>query len=444
MGKTKKAQARPDGVADATVWLPIGDVHFNPSNARTHSDEQILELRHSLREYGWTMPALLDEANLCIAGEGRVRAAIAEGLSKARVLYAIGWSDEKKRAYALADNRIPLNAGWNDDVLRKELTDLRALGIDVGTLGFKADEVAALLNPPRSGLSDPEHAPPVPKEPVSAVGDLWTLGAHRVFCGDSTVGANVARLLEGVPSPLLMVTDPPYGVEYDPGWRARAGVGSGNSAQGKVLNDDRADWREAWALFPGNIAYVWHGGLHGSEVQDSLEAVKFFVRAQIIWVKTRPALSRGHYHWQHEPAFYAVKEGTQDDLWRFGDDHEAALYAVREGHTANWRGGRKQSTCWFVENLRNDTGHGTQKPIECMKRPIENHADPGSVVYDPFLGSGTTLMAATMTGRICVGLELNPGYLDVIIERWQKFTGEEALLDGVPFAKVKAQRKRAA
>ena len=391
-------------------------------------------------------PVLVDEAGMLIAGEGRIRAAIAKGLSQVPVLDAIGWSAEQKRAYAIADNKVALLSGWNDDLLRLQLSSLKGTGLELSTLGFSSDDLALLMNPPRSGLADPEYAPKAPASPVSAIGDLWQLGPNRILCGDCTIAENVDRLLAGVAAPFLMVTDPPYGVEYDPSWRAKAGVGSGNSAQGAVLNDDRADWRAAWALFPGNVAYVWHGGLHGSEVQDSLEAVKFGVRAQIIWVKTRPALSRGHYHWQHEPAYFAVREGfTGDDGWRFVEDHEAALYAVRAGKTGGWEGGRKQSTCWFVENLRNDTGHGTQKPIECMKRPIENNSRPGETVYDPFLGSGTTLMAAVMSGRICVGLELNPAYVDVIINRWQGFTGEVATnQDGDTLETLAVKRKIAA
>lgn len=197
---------------------------------------------------------------------------------------------------------------------------------------------------------------------------------------------------------------------------------------GKVLNDDRADWRDAWALFPGSVAYVWHGGLHAAEVAASLEACKFNVRAQIIWVKTRPALSRGHYHWQHEPAFYAVQEGA-DDSWTFVPHHEVAAYSVRKGSTADWHGGRKQSTVWFIEHLKSDTGHGTQKPVDCMKRPIENNSSPGQAIYEPFSGSGTTLIACEMTGRCCHAIELNPAYIDVAIKRWQDFTGQEARLE---------------
>jgi len=218
----------------------------------------------------------------------------------------------------------------------------------------------------------------------------------------------VERLLGDV-QPLLMVTDPPYGVEYDPGWRNKAGAAA-TKRTGKVLNDDRADWREAWALFPGDVAYVWHGALHATTVADSLIASGFNIRSQIIWAKDRLVLSRGDYHWQHEPCLYAVKK-------------------TGKGH---WAGDRKQTTLWQIANKDQDaeTVHGTQKPVECMRRPILNNSSPGQAVYEPFMGSGTTLIAAETTGRVCYGVELNPAYVDVAVERWQQFTGQDAVLSG--------------
>jgi DNA modification methylase len=218
-----------------------------------------------------------------------------------------------------------------------------------------------------------------------------------------------------------MVTDPPYGVDYDPGWRTRAGLKHNKEKLGKVANDNRADWREAWALFPGSVAYVWHAGRYASTVQDSLVAEGFDVRSQIIWAKDRFALSRGHYHWQHEPCWYAVRNGP-----------------------ANWNGDRKQSTLWQIP-AREGTGfeHGTQKPVECMKRPIENNSSPGQAIYEPFSGSGTTIIAAEVTGRSCHAVELMPQYVDVAVERWQAFTGESARLeaDGRSFPAVAAERQ---
>ena len=404
-------------------------------NARTHSEAQVAQIAASIREWGWTNPILLDESGTIIAGHGRVLAARQLGLDDVPVMVARGWTDAQRRAYVLADNKLALNAGWDDELLGSELKGLVDDGFDVVLVGFSDDELADLFAEKSPGLTDPDVAPAAPAVPVSKEGDLWILGRHRIICGSSTDAHTVGRVLGDV-RPHLMVTDPPYGVEYDPSSRQKAGVGSAGAATGKVLNDDRADWREAWALFPGTVAYVWHGGLHAAVVADSLIASTFQIRAQIIWVKTRPALSRGHYHWQHEPAYYAVQEGA-DDRAVFLPEHEVAAYSVKKGATADWHGNRKQSTVWFIEHLKSDTGHGTQKPVECMKRPIENNSSPGQAVYEPFSGSGTTLIACEMTGRSCHAIELNPAYVDVAIKRWQDFTGQRARhADGRTFDEI--------
>ena len=245
-----------------------------------------------------------------------------------------------------------------------------------------------------------------PETPVSVPGDLWILGKHRLLKGDSTCRADVEKLLNGV-RPTLLVSDPPYGVNYDPEWRKRAGINN-SDRMGKVSNDDRADWREAWALFPGDVAYVWHGALHSATVANSLEACDFQIRSQIIWAKPSLVMGRGHYHWQHEPCWYAVR-GT--------------------GH---WNGDRKQSTLWQIENRNQDaeTVHSTQKPVECMRRPIANNSSPGQAIYEPFCGSGTTIIACEKEARSALAIELDPVYVDVAVRRWQNFTGKQAFLDG--------------
>jgi DNA modification methylase len=216
-----------------------------------------------------------------------------------------------------------------------------------------------------------------------------------------------------------VVTDQPFGVQYDPEWRKRAGVNNSNR-MGKVRNDDRSDWREAWALFPGDVAYVWHGALHASTVSDSLESCGFEIRSQIVWAKPSLVMGRGHYHWQHEPCWYAVR-GT--------------------GH---WNGDRKQSTLWHIENRNQDaeTVHSTQKPVECMRRPIVNNSSPGQAVYEPFSGSGTTIIACEKEGRTALAIELEPAYVDVAVTRWKNFTGKQAVLDGGgrTFEEIKAER----
>ena len=408
-----------DWPADKVERWPIERLVPYARNARTHSEAQVDQIAASIREWGWTNPVLVSEDGTIIAGHGRVLGARKLRINEVPVMIAAGWTEAQKRAYAIADNKLALNAGWDEELLGIELGELEVLGFEVDLIGFSESERLALAAGATSGLTDPDDVPELPSEPVSRPGDLWTLGRHRLLCGDSTSPVDVERVLDGI-SPHLMVTDPPYGVEYDPAWRKRAGVNLNKGKLGKVANDNRADWREAWALFPGSVAYVWHAGRHASAVQDSLEATGFEVRAQIIWAKDRFALSRGHYHWQHEPCWYAVRG------------------------TATWHGDRKQSTLWSI-NAREDTGHGhgTQKPVECMKRPVENNSSPGQAVYEPFSGSGTTIIAGEMTGRSVHAIELDPAYVDVATQRWQAFTGQQAVLDGKPFADVATERKSA-
>jgi DNA modification methylase len=374
-------------------------------NARTHSDAQVAQIAGSIREWGWTVPVLVDESGMLIAGHGRVLAARKLGLTEIPVMVARGWTDAQKRAYVLADNQLALNAGWDVELLKVELTDLKAMGADLGLIGFQDEELAELFADRSAGLTDPDEVPDPLSEPVTVSGDVWILGPHRLVCGDCTDASTVSLALNGT-TPSLMVTDPPYGVAYDPAWRHRAGVNHSRRT-GKVANDDRADWREAWALFPGNVAYIWHAALHAGTVADGLETCGFQIRAQIVWAKDRFALGRGDYHWQHEPCWYAVRG------------------------TARWNGDRKQTTLWQIPNRAQDTEtiHGTQKPVLCMLRPMENNSSPGQAVYEPFAGSGTAIIAAEMCGRTCHAIELNPVYVDVAIRRWQAFTGKTAKLE---------------
>jgi DNA modification methylase len=407
--------------ADRVERWPIDRLVPYARNARTHSDAQIEQVAASIREWGWTSPVLVAEDGGIIAGHCRVLAGRQLGLVEVPVMLATGWSEAQKRAYVLADNQLALNAGWNPELLRLELGELQGLEFDLALIGFDEAQLAALTANP--GLTDPDEVPEPPAVPIAQRGEVWQLGRHRLMCGDATSADDVAKVLAGV-QPHLMVTDPPYGVDYDATWRVRAGLNP-TVANGKVTNDDRVDWRDAWALFPGHVAYVWHSGLHSAEVFDSLAARRLRMRAQIVWVKTRPVISRGAYHWQHEPCAYAVEDGTTDDVWRFIPEHEILSYAVGDGR-AEWHGGRRQSTVWHIEHIKSETGHSTQKPVECMKRPIENNSSPGQAVYDPFVGSGTTIIAAEMTARACHAIEINPTYCDVSIERWQNFTGEKA------------------
>lgn len=406
----------------------VADLIPYARNARTHSDEQVAQIAASIREFGFINPVIVDGDRGIVAGHGRVMAARKLGLAEVPTLEVGHLTDAQRKAYVLADNKLALNAGWDNDLLKVELAELNTDGFDLSLIGFSTDELAALLADKTEGLTDPDETPEPPVNPVSELGDVWVLGKHRLVCGDCTDALVVDKALNGV-KPHLMVTDPPYGVEYDPAWRATAkradGSVIGASALGKVENDSKADWREAWALFPGDAAYIWHAGLFAGTVADSLIACGFKLRSQIIWAKNNFAIGRGDYHWHHEPCWYAVKENAK-------------------GH---WSGDRKQTTLWQIPKpQKSETGHGTQKPVECMKRPIENNSSPGQAVYEPFSGSGTTIIAAEMTGRACHAIELNPAYVDVAVQRWQDFTGQEAVLDGDgrTFNELKAVRHAAA
>ena len=284
---------------------------------------------------------------------------------------------------------------------------------DLCNYGFTLDELGIDLNDPdnEEESSGNETLEPIPDDQSSIkVGDFFKLNNHRLICGNSTNQEIVEKVLDGN-KPILMITDPPYGVNYDPAWRKdiKGKKGAAARAMGKVQNDGQVDWSSAWKLFPGSIAYVWHAGKYCGEVEKSLTESEFEIISQIIWVKQHFALSRGDYHWQHEPCWYAVKKG--------------------ESH--NWQGSRKECTVWEISNLNafgekekegdERTSHSTQKPLQCMSKPILNNTAEEDYVYDPFLGSGTTLIAAEKLNRKCIGIELSPGYCEVIINRWIEF-----------------------
>jgi DNA modification methylase len=399
------------------------------------NDDQVDRMVGVMREFGFRLPILAKSDGLVVDGHLRLKAARKLGLAEIPVVLADGLTDAQIKAFRLLANKSANWASWDDELLGLELADLQTDGFNLELTGFSGDELDALLADRTAGLTDPDDAPEPPVNPVTVLGDVWVMGKHRIICGSATDADTVAKALNGV-KPHLMVTDPPYGVNYDPAQRDRVSDDprwtKTKIGKGLVVNDDRADWREAWALFPGDVAYVWHSALFGAVVAESLETSAFTMRAQIIWAKEHFVFSRGDYHWQHEPCWYAVRKGAK-------------------GHYA---GDRKQTTVWHIRgrsalgdtrNLKAEdkkTGHGTQKPVECMRRPIENNSSPGQAVYEPFSGSGTTIIAAEMTGRACHAIELNPAYVDVAVQRWQEFTGQVAVLEatGQTFADVCEQR----
>jgi len=397
------------------VGEQIKDLHLDPSNVRSHDQRNVDAVKASLQRFGQQKPIVCNTKGVVVAGNATVQAAKELGWEALKVTHT-SLEGAEAIAYAIADNRTAELAEWDDESLARTLEALKNdESIDELVTGFSAEEIEELLGRTDTSEIEEDEVPEVPDDPVTKPGDLIVLGEHRLFCGDSTHAHNVNVLLAGE-KPFLMVTDPPYGVEYDPNWRAEAAekgqIRWGIRRDGKVENDERCDWSEALSLFPGEVAYVWHGGRFAGEVAKSLCDLDFQIRTQIIWRKQHFAISRGHYHWQHEPCWYAVKKGA----------------------TAKWCGDRTQSTIWEITaeichqagKSDQNTKHGTQKPLECMARPIRNHGDKDDLVYDPFLGSGTTIIAAEKLGRKCYGLELSPAYCDVIVKRWENLTGKQS------------------
>jgi hypothetical protein len=394
------------------LW-PIDRVVPYSKNPRRIPQAAIDKVADSIAEYGWQQPIVVDADGVTIAGHVRLLASRQLGETHVPVQIADSLTPAQVRGYRLMDNRSNQETDWFPALLKNEIAELNAVKFSMNFTGFEGREIDELLV--NAELDEQADAGPGGSSKIiTELGEMWQCGPHRVLCGDATDVACVSRVL-GDSKPLLMVTDQPFGTEYDPEWREEAGLGAAVQA-GKVANDDRVDWTAAYILFPGDVVYLWHAGLHAAEVQRSLESAGFEIRYQCVWAKQHHVIGRGMMHWQHEPCWVAV----------------------RKGRPSHWQGDRKTSTLWSVANLNPfggnaeeaRTGHGTQKPIELMRRPIINHTERGDAVFDPFLGSGTTLIAAELTGRICYGLDIDPKYVDVIVRRWQDLTGRPATLEG--------------
>ncbi len=418
---------------------PIKNLVAYARNARTHSPQQVAQIAASIREFGWTNPILIGADNVIVAGHARLLAAQKLGLTEVPVIVLDHLTPTQQKALVLADNKLALNAGWDEDLLRLELEDLQSLDFNLELTGFDSIELDALLRDPMAE-ERADQAPPPPEVAVSQIGDMWLLGPHRVQCGDAISPEAVARLL-GESKPLIMVTDPPYGIELDSEWRDRAGINKRGPAEPSYMKrrieghtrttisgDTVADWSHAFELVPSlQVAYVWHASRFTSEVLCGLLRIGFVHHQQIIWRKTVAALTRSQYWFQHEPCWYVRKKN-------------APWYGRPGENTTVWDAASPKMIMGGSDEEKFD--HPTQKPVEIMRRPILNHTKRGQIVYDPFLGSGTTVVAAELTDRLCCGLELDPKYVDVVIERWQQFTGKKARLeaDGRSFEEVKAER----
>src|SRR5215472_5592345 len=415
----------------------LSEIKPYPKNARRIPESAIEKVAISLREYGWQQPIVVDTESVIIVGHVRWMAAQRNGWTEAPVHVAANLTPAQVKAYRLMDNRSHDETSWDEDLPGPELAELKGLDLDLSLTGFNPQEIDSLHLSPDDRCDD---TPPVPDVPVTHPSDLWLCGGHRVLCGNATDKQDVDRLLNGS-KPALLVTDPPYGVELDSEWRDRAGINKHGAAepsymkrrieghtQTTISGDSIADWSCAFELVPSlQVGYIWHASRFTSEVLAGLLRIGFVHHQQIIWRKTQAALTRTHYWFQHEPCWYVRKKNAP---W-FGRPGE---------NTTIWDAASPKMIMGGSDEQKFD--HPTQKPVELMRRPILNHTKRGELVYEPFLGSGTTLIAAEHAERVCYGLERDLRYVDVVVQRWQDFTGRQAVLEGTDrtFEQMKAER----
>ncbi len=383
------------------------------ANARAHSDDQVAQIAGSIAAFGFNVPCLVDEAGVLIAGHGRLLAARQLELETVPVIRLEHLSEAQARAFRIADNRIAENAGWDEGLLRVELEQLREAEFDLDLTGFDLDEIDRLLQGAEDGSAgniDDDEAPETPEQPITRSGDLWLLGGHRLLCGDATVAADIERVLDGGLADLCF-TDPPYNVGY------------GNSAKDRmrgkrrrIRNDNLgADFERFLGAACTNMLAVTKGTAYICMSSSELPTLQRAFREAgghwstfLIWAKNTFTLGRADYQRQYEPILYGWKEGA---------DHY-------------WCGARDQGDVWFVDKPARNDLHPTMKPVALIERAVRNSSKGRDVVLDPFAGSGSTLIAAEKTGRTARLVELDPGYCDVVVRRWQEWTGQAATLDG--------------
>ncbi len=395
-------------------------------NSRTHSDEQVAQVAASIREFGFTNPVLIDGEGGIIAGHGRVMAARKLGLAEVPCIRLGHLSEAQRRAYIIADNKLALNAGWDEQMLALEFKDLQDMGFNLELTGFgleDIDELLAELDATPEGNTDADDALPVPEKPKTQPGDVWLLGKHRVMCGDSTNLQHAETLMGGGMANLL-VTDPPYNVAYEGGGGSDENRKSKTRIDHKIENDSMSDGdlrpflRDCYAtanavMQPGASFYIWHADSEGFNFRGAAHDIGWQVRQCIVWVKNVMVLGRQDYQWRHEPCLYGWKEGAAH----------------------SWYSDRKQTTVLEFNKPQRSGEHPTMKPVDLIQYQVENSSKAGDIVLDLFGGSGTTLIACEKTGRTNRSMELDPKYCDVIVRRWQNFTGKAAVhaVTGQPF-----------
>ncbi len=383
----------------------VADLIPYARNPRTHSEAQVAQIAASIKEFGFLNPIIIDGESGIVAGHGRVMAAQKLGLTEVPCVEASHLTEAQRRAYVIADNKLALNAGWDDELLAIEFADLDAAGFDLELTGFSLDEIAGLTPEEIApGLTDEDAVPEVQAEPVSKLGDVWLLGKHRVMCGDSTSIDAVETLMDGGLADQL-ITDPPYNVDY---------TGKTNGAL-KIQNDSMSDdqfrqfLRDAFVaadavMKAGSVFYVWHADSEGYNFRGACRDAGWTVRQCLIWNKQTLVMGRQDYHWKHEPCLYGWKDGA--------------------AHL--WAADRKQTTILEFDRPQRSEIHPTMKPVDLIEYQIKNNTKGSDVVLDLFGGSGSSLIACEKTGRYARLMELDPQYVDVIIRRWQEFTGKQA------------------
>jgi len=392
--------------ADKVERRSIGSIIPYARNSRTHSDEQVAQIAASINEWGFTNPILVDIDGEIIAGHGRLLAAQKLGLKEVPCITAVGWSDAQKKAYVIADNKLALNAGWDNDMLAVEFGELKELDFNLDLIGFDPDELANILKEPETeGLTDEDSVPEVPEVPVTVEGDVWLLGRHRLMCGDSTSVEHLEKLCQ---SQLvdMWLTDPPYNVAYEGGTKEKLTIQNdsmSNDAFRQFLRD--AYFAADAVMKNGAVFYIWHADSEGYNFRGAAADIGWPIRQCLIWKKSSLVMGRQDYHWMHEPCLYGWKEGAS--------------------HL--WASDRKQTTILeFAKPSRNGE-HPTMKPVELFEYQMLNNTKGSDLVLDSFAGSGTTAIACEKHGRMARLMELDPKYCDVIIKRWQEFTGKSAV-----------------
>jgi len=392
------------------IW-PIDRLLPYIRNARTHTDEQVAQVAASIREFGWTNPILVAADGTIIAGHARLLAARKLKMTEVPVIVLDHLSDAQRRALVLADNRLALDAGWDEEMLRVELASLQEDGFDLEVVGFTDAELATLLRDPEetnAGLTDEDAVPEAPETPVSATGDLWILGNHKLLVGDATVVADVRRLMTGDAADLVF-TDPPYNVDYEGYTEEHLKIKGDRMSDADFKQFLESAFRSYRGLVkPGASLYICHSSSWQREFQDALEAAGFEMRCQIIWAKNTFAWGFGRYKFQHEPIFYCHVAGQKDP----------------------WYGDKSQSTLWEEKKPAANRLHPTAKPVALVERALVNSSKAGDVIVDLFGGSGSTLIGCERMNRKARLAEIDPKYADVIITRWEQYSGRAAVLEG--------------